>query len=353
MTRVHEVILPAVALRGDTGGGRASGESAQGTAVTLFADHTLRARAWLPSAAAVELLALFGIGAAAARSTLARMARRGALELGRQGRHTSYRLTPAAATALARGGRAVVTFVDESEAWDGWWTLIAFSLPGEGGGERRVLRGRLRWRGFVPLYDALWVSAQPPTPALVDILAAVGPGAITMFRAQEREVRTLTTRSPLAVWDTASAAARYQDFVCRWAPLRAQLGDPRTPTGDPRAAAGVPGLDGAAALRARTEIMDEYRRFVVLDPRLPASLMPPGWLRAQAREIFASIYDGLGPAALGHVRDVVARVTGVAPSCILTHTTVDLAAGMVPQGDADHIPSSPESLDPGPTGLAP
>jgi len=33
---------------------------------------------------------------------------------------------------------------------------------------------------------------------------------------------------------------------------------------------------------ARTEVMETYRRFVVLDPRLPMRLMPAGWPRERA-----------------------------------------------------------------------
>jgi phenylacetic acid degradation operon negative regulatory protein len=53
--------------------------------------------------------------------------------------------------------------------------------------------------------------------------------------------------------------------------------------------------------------MDTYRRFSTLDPQLPLQLLPAGWLRQPAREMFAAVYDGLAQAAESHVRAVADR----------------------------------------------
>ena len=63
-------------------------------------------------------------------------------------------------------------------------------------------------------------------------------------------------------------------------------------------------ITGAEAVRARTEVMDTYRRLPILDPQLPARLLPPGWLRVPARSLFAALYDGLAETAEDHVRAV-------------------------------------------------
>ncbi|GAB3806143.1 hypothetical protein [Micromonospora zhanjiangensis] len=127
-----EEILPDIAFGPVRLPRQQNGGSPQSTAVTLLADYSLRDRSWLPSAAIVALLAESDVTQAGARTAISRLARRGVLESTRQGRRTSYRLTPPAATALAVGGRGVVGFAAAAEAWDGCWTLIAFSLPQEG-----------------------------------------------------------------------------------------------------------------------------------------------------------------------------------------------------------------------------
>ncbi|HEY8534585.1 MAG TPA: PaaX family transcriptional regulator C-terminal domain-containing protein [Micromonospora sp.] len=294
-------------------------ESPRALAVTLLADYTLRHRAWLPSAAIVALLVESGLTAASARTAISRLARRGVLERTRHGRQSLYRLTQPAAATLAAGGRSVVAFALEAESWDGHWTLIAFSVPQERESVRRVLRSRLRWMGFMPLYDGLWVSPNPP-PTEITALGGNGIGAVTVFRARHVDVAGCVARDPRQAWDMAAIDAHYAAFLTRWGPLV-----PRVATGD---------ITGAEALRARTEVMEIYRRFKLLDPALPMRLMPPGWLRHQARETFMALYDGLADPAVQYVRRTVARVAEGFQPGIRAHTVAEMVDGLVPGEEA-------------------
>ncbi len=289
-----------------------AGRSPQGVAMTLVADYTVGTRAWLPSAAIVALLGESGVTIAGARTAISRLARRGVLESRREGRHSSYRLTVAAASDLASGGAWIANFATRADAWDEWWTLVAFSLPQEESTQRRLLRGQLRWLGFAPLYDGLWVSPDALNPTVKDRLLSVSGGAISVFRARHVELPIATNRDPIEAWDVAAVARQYEAFVGYWEPL---LPSVRNRT-----------ITGAAAVRARTEIMDTYRRFPVLDPQLPIQLMPGNWPRARARQAFAAIYDGLAEPAQEHVRAVVARFGDPHPG-IRAHTTQELGAG--------------------------
>lgn len=291
---------------------RQTGASPQGLAVTLLADYTLRSRAWLPSAAIVALLAEAGVSQAGARTAISRLARRGVLESHRQGRRSSYRLTAAAAAFLVIGGGAIVSPAGR-RPWDEQWTLIAFSLPQEEGALRRGLRSRLRWMGYAPLYDGLWVSPHDLSEKTKAQLAELTPGTLTVFRARHVELDAAIRRNPIDAWDTDDIARQYESFIRRW---RA------TP---PRVAAGR--IAGAAAVRARTEVMDTYRRLPILDPQLPARLLPPGWLREPARDLFTAVYDGLAGAAENHVREVASRHAETEISGVRAHTVHDLTTG--------------------------
>ncbi|GIE78535.1 PaaX family transcriptional regulator [Actinoplanes philippinensis] len=291
---------------------RQAGGSPQGLAVTLVADYTLSTLAWLPSAAIVALLGESGVSSAGARTAVSRLARRGVLEGSRHGRHSSYRLTPAAAAGLSAGGARIAAFAAPADSWDGFWTLVAFSLPKEEGTRRRALRGRLRWLGYAPLYDGLWVSPHAPGPTAQSQLAAVGTGAMTVFRARHVELGATAGRDPIAAWDLDAVARQYDAFLARWQPLL------------PRIRSGV--IVGAEAVRARTEVMDTYRRFPVLDPLLPTRLLPPGWLRAGARETFTAVYDGLAEPAEQHVRAVVAGSADGFGDGVRAHTVAQLNA---------------------------
>ncbi|MDQ1292933.1 MAG: PaaX family transcriptional regulator [Actinomycetota bacterium] len=292
--------------------------SPQGLAQTLLADYTLRTRARFPAGALVELLTEFGATPGAARTTLSRLAQRGVLERRRQGRHSSYRFTEPAAVAIAIGGMVIASIPQQAEAWAGSWTLIAFSLPEGGDTRRRALRSRLRTLGYAPLYDALWVSPHPPNQETTLALAEIGPGRTTVFRARQIDLdRNSTTRDPLEAWDLVGVAREYESFLRRWSPLLPQIR--------------AQGIQGAEALRVRTEAMDVYRRFIALDPFVPLSMMPPGWPRERAREIFETVYDGLAQPALEHVLEVVSRAGEDSLPGIGSHTLADLLGGLLPE----------------------
>jgi phenylacetic acid degradation operon negative regulatory protein len=201
-----------------------------------------------------------------------------------------------------------------AETWDGRWTLAAFSLPKDHSAQRRALRNQLRWQGFAPLYDGLWVHPAPLGDAGVASLAEIAPGTLTLFRGEHLSLALPLGRTPVDAWDLAGMAVRYGEFVAHW---QAHLAQP---------AFGK--LSGAQALRARTAVIEHYRLLPLLDPALPLSLMPPQWPRITAHETFAAVYDGLAGPALNHVRQVITDVSAAAPAGIGTHTVAEMAAGL-------------------------
>jgi phenylacetic acid degradation operon negative regulatory protein len=311
-----EEIFPDVAAGSGRLPRRQAGSAPQSLTVTLVADYTLRTRTWLPTAAIVDLLGEFGITSGAARTAISRVARRGVLEGSRQGRHSSYRLTEPAAADLSLGGISIATFVANRDAWDGSWTVVVFTLPKEEKTQRSALRAQLRWRGFAPLYDGVWVSPHPLTAQAYEELVAETPGAMTAFRARRLRFKADATRDPIEAWDVTAIAQQYEAFIKAWEPLV-----PRIRVGE---------VTGADAVRARTEVMETYRRFPALDPRLPLELMPPDWPRTRAGELFRAVYDGLVAPAQEHVRAVVARVADGPQPGIRAHTIADMNVGVRP-----------------------
>jgi phenylacetic acid degradation operon negative regulatory protein len=79
--------------------------------------------------------------------------------------------------------------------------------------------------------------------------------------------------------------------------------------------------------------MDTYRRFPALDPQLPLTLMPSGWPRGRARDLFAEAYDWLGPLAVVRVRQLVSEIAPELAQQIEHHTTSDLLAQRITVDD--------------------
>ncbi|MGH9062792.1 MAG: PaaX family transcriptional regulator [Acidimicrobiales bacterium] len=267
------------------------GAQPQHLLTTLLGDYWGTNREHLPSAALVRLLAEFGVTSTGARAALSRLSRRGLLESSKVGRRTYYGLTSRAAEVLAEGTRRILSFGRSNRPWGGRWTVVAFSLPEEQRDLRHTLRTRLRWLGFAPLYDGMWVSPREDDDEVVLVLAELGVGTATVMSA------VVTSGSPVvgnpgSAWDLKGLRRTYAGFIAGYTPLR------------DRVRSGVVGA--SEALVARTEVMDSWRNFPNLDPELPDTLLPPHWPRLAAREIFVEVYDGLAPLAEARFRQVLA-----------------------------------------------
>ena len=260
--------------------------------LTLLGDYWWQRTEPLPSAAIVALLAEFGVSDSAARAALSRLTRNGLLVTSRNGRRTFVRLSSRAAGILDDGARRIFSFGAPVPPWDGMWSLVAFSIPEDNRAARDALRKQLRWLGFAPLYDGLWVAPRDHAAEVAGDLKELGISTATAFRATAVP-GTGSSDIPSRAWDLTGLRERYEHFTGFASRLR-----------DRTAAGEVPPMD---ALVARTRVMDEWRAFPGLDPDLPDELLPPAWPRAAARELFITCYDMLGPFAARRVRQIIAR----------------------------------------------
>lgn len=260
--------------------------------LTLLGDYWWAQRDPLPSAALVDLLADFQVSDVAARAALSRMVKHGLLASSRSGRNTFYALTARGQDVMRRGAVRITEFGrPRDDGWDGRWSIVAFSVPEANRSVREALRTRLRWLGYAPLFDALWISPHPRSDLALAELADLGVRTATAFVAMSAELPP-GALAPQSAWDLDGLAELYRRFVEVWEPTRAALGK-----------GAIAPVD---ALVKRTELMDAWRAFPGLDPDLPQRLLPSDWPRAQARETFLETYEQLGAPASVRVRQVVA-----------------------------------------------
>jgi phenylacetic acid degradation operon negative regulatory protein len=266
--------------------------------LTLLGDYWWQRTEPLPSAAIVALLAEFGVSDSAARAALSRLTRNGLLVTSRSGRRTYVQLSARAAAILDDGAKRIFSFGRRPTSWDGLWSLVAFSIPEEHRSARDELRKALRWLGFAPLYDGLWVSPRDHADEVIGRLADLGISTATAFRATALPLPgggggAAAPDIPARAWDLSGLKERYDEFTTFAGMLRDQ-----TEAGQ---------ISVADSLVARTRVMNEWRAFPALDPDLPDELLPPTWPRAAAREMFVACYDLLGPIATRRVRQIIAR----------------------------------------------
>ena len=70
---------------------------------------------------------------------------------------------------------------------------------------------------------------------------------------------------------------------------------------------GRAGLDGGQAFVLRTMVVHEWRRARLVDPDLPAAVLPPVWPAPEAWELAASLHHRLAARSQGWL----AAVTGL------------------------------------------
>ena len=271
-----------------------AGAQPQHLIVTLLGDYWFGRTEPLPSASLVALMSEFGISSSSARTALSRLARRDLLSVSKVGRSTFYSATPYAERVLKEGRERLFSFGDESpDSWDGSWLVVVFSVPEEQRDMRHMLRNRLRWLGFGPLYDGVWVSPHQVAGAVAAALAECGVEQATVLRTVSVELAGAPTRDPLSAWNLDDLRTAYEQFIERFEPLLERVRTGRVSVSE--------------ALTERTAIMDTWRTFPDLDPELPESMLPADWPRRRAREIFAQAYDTLGPLAEFRFRQVISE----------------------------------------------
>jgi phenylacetic acid degradation operon negative regulatory protein len=271
--------------------GPLAGARSQRLLVTLFGDYWGEGDRALPSAGLVRILEEFGIPPSNSRAALRRLTQRAVLQRTKEGRRTSYSPTEQTVRIIDRG-RSRIFARDDGLSWDGTWTLIAFSLPMEDGDLRRLLRARLRWLTFWPLFDATWVTPHDRLDAAREQLADLGITDALVLRSADVDLLPGGRARLEDAWRLEELAQAYLDFRERFTPLRKRA-----------AADSVPPEE---ALVARGELVDQWRLLVRDDPDLPIEFLPTDFPRRQARRLFLETYSRLAEPARVRFNDLIA-----------------------------------------------
>jgi phenylacetic acid degradation operon negative regulatory protein len=253
-------------------------DSARSWLLTVLGEYVLPRGGPVWTATFVDVLGGLGVEPMAARQALARTATDGWLESTRSGRRTQWRLTGDGERLLRDGARRIYGFAPPGAGWDGRWLVLLVSVPESRRQARHIIRTRLAWAGFGSPAPGVWICAHAAAePEAKQVLTELGLAdeacSFVGPFAGIGSANDLVARA----WDLSSVAAHYRAFGELVANLR-----PGTPT---------------ETMLAQIRLVHAWRRMPLIDPQLPADLLPAEWIGRTAAETFREHHDAWARAA--------------------------------------------------------
>jgi phenylacetic acid degradation operon negative regulatory protein len=257
--------------------------------LSLFGLYAREGANWLSVRSLIALMSDLDVDAAATRSSVSRLKKRGVLEPARSDGQAGYRLSPAA-LAVLREGDARIWSRPRASVADGW-LMVVFSVPESERGKRHELRSLLTRLGFGTAAPGVWIA---PATAYDETLATLDRAGLTSYTELFRGAYLGSGPADLRVgewWDLPAIASLYDEFLADHESLT-RLRSP----------------DPARAFTAYVPMLTAWRRLPYLDPGIPLDLLPADWPGIRAGDLFAELDGRLRDPAAKHARAVLETV---------------------------------------------
>lgn len=229
---------------------------------------------WLGSV--IHALAPLGISERLIRTSVFRLIQDDWLKSRKQGRRSYYRLTETGEHYYQRAARRI--YASHSPAWDGVWTLLFASMVDKD--KRDSLRKGLLWLGYGSFAPGVFALPSGDVQPLNELLRDLDlEDSIVKMRAQaEPSMRGQNLKQlVLSRWDLDDLRRRFAEFTRRYKAAVRILRRKQPP-------------DAQILLLLRVLMIHEYRRLLLHDPELPATMMPANWEGHAAQNLVGDIY---------------------------------------------------------------
>lgn len=266
---------------------KGSALKARGVLFTLYGDYILHFGGSIWTGSLISLMEQLGFSSGAVRTALSRICQQGWLQATRDGKLSYYSLTERGQERMEEAAGRI--FHSRNDAWDGHWTLVTLNSSEGKREQRERLRREMEWLGFGRLTAATWISPNPVARIALNHLRLQGihPG-VEAFTA--RHIGASSRPEIVArCWDIPSINRQYEQFIAAWQPrfkacrARAQRND---------------AMPDRECFADKTWLVHEYRKFLFVDPGLPAELLPREWAGSAAWQLFRDYYQLLADGAI-------------------------------------------------------
>lgn len=252
--------------------------SARSYLLTVLGEFATQHGVPIWTTAFITALGALGVDEKTVRQTLARSAAKGLLDPEKVGRRTRWHLTPRARTLLREGSQRIYSFHTREREWDKKWIIILVAIPEARRDARYSLRVKLGWAGFALLNAGVWIC--PWTDRLSEAESVLDELSLQeVAHIFIGNLSDLDNQSHLAAeaWDLPTVEAAYEHFENN------HFGN-------------FPQSDEDTFVQL-TRLVNDWRRLPLLDPDLPAELLPVDWVGNKAAQLFLELWDQWKPSA--------------------------------------------------------
>jgi phenylacetic acid degradation operon negative regulatory protein len=244
--------------------------AARSLLLTVLGEYVLPRSGGVWQETLVTAMTTLGYSRQAARQALSRSTRDGWLSAERRGRRARMTLGEPTAELLRTGAERIYSF-GRPWRWDGRWLLVVLRVPEESRAVRHALRSRLAWTGLGSLGGGVWLT--PHVERERELAAAINDEPAAGAHSFVAESASIGNPEQLVAdaWDLERVREQYTAFVDDFARVRA--------------------VTPEACFRQQTLLVHAWRKFPFLDPDLPAALLPSGWPRERAHDLFVSHHE--------------------------------------------------------------
>ena len=226
----------------------------------------------------IELLRPCGINERLVRTSVFRLVKEGWLEARRNGRESSYELTPSGRRRFSYAYARV--YARAQEAWEGDWTLVLLRAEELSPERRQQLRQELEWQGLRQLAPQLYAHPRIQPGPLAELLERMGARkqVVSFAKATTDQIgcgdfQTLIHER----WNLVAVAKNYRRFLRNFGRMKDLLRR-------------SPGLLPQQWFSVRILMIHAFRRAVLHDPLLPEELLPKPWIGNEAYNLARELY---------------------------------------------------------------
>lgn len=252
---------------------------------TLYGDYIRHYgnEIWIGSL--IRLLEEFGHNEQSVRAAISRMNRQGWVQSRREGNKSFYSLTPRGKRRIDEA--AVRIFKLKTPKWDGKWRILIYTIPEEKRKIRDELRRELVWSGFGTISNSCWISPNDLEKQMYDLIDKYDVREYVDFFVSEHvgphDDHTLIEKC----WNLDEINERYEAFIRDYS-QRYIISRNKIEKGE---------MTAGECFVERAKLVHEYRKFLFVDPGIPAELLPQKWLGDSAASLFSDYYRELAEPA--------------------------------------------------------